>query len=138
MIILCTNKHPCRRRNGRHARRIVDQHPFDGARDAAEEPALGEDVQVITASVDVFRKGIHHRMVQVCAFYKSVVHKKVLIASCLLRGLRFTYKTVDIHVIGLLLHTHQFSIVAASHNLENALLQASLFQVKNFLPVRGK
>ena len=45
-------------------------------------------------------ESIHHRVVQVRAFNKTIVNKKILLTSCLLSGFRLSNKPIDIQVIG--------------------------------------
>ena len=85
-----------------------------------------------------FIKSIHHRMVQVGTFNKPVVHKKVLIATGLFSCFGFAHKTINVHVIRLLLHRYQFGSITISQYLHNALLHTSLLQMKNLLAITGE
>ena len=81
---------------------------------------------------------IHHGVIEIGALDKPVINKKVLIASCFFSRFRFANKPVNVHVIGFLFYRYQFGIVVIPQQLNNTLLQASRFQVKNFLAIAGK
>src|SRR4029453_16851835 len=77
-------------------------------------------------------------MVKIRAFDKAIVDKKILVASCLLRSLWFTHKTIDIHIVRFLFHRNQLGIIRIPKELNDSLFQTSGFKVKYLLPVGRK
>ena len=84
---------------------------------------------------DQFLKCIHDGMIEVSAFYETVVHKKILVSPCFFSSFRLAYKTINIQVICLLFYTHQLSIVTVTQYLYNALFECALIKMKYFLSV---
>ena len=53
-------------------------------------------------------KSTHYRMVQIPAFDKAVIDKKVLLSSCFARCVGFAYKAANIQIIGFFFNGDQF------------------------------
>src|SRR5687768_7027148 len=65
----------------------------------------------------------HHCMAQIRAADEPVVHKKILITSCLFCCFRFSYKAINVHVVGLFLNCNELCIIVVPQYLYNALFK---------------
>src|SRR6476620_10460352 len=77
-------------------------------------------------------------MIQVGAPDETVVYKEILVPPCFFCCIRFAYKTGNVHIIRLLLYTHQPGIVRITQDLNDALFEGSFFKMKNFLAIGSK